>query len=109
MSLNQPGLLKNYMDRYITLPTKFHLFKAMVFPVVMYGCESWSIKKAERQRTDAFALPAFPALPRPPGRAQWALMGRHVVFLTRYDGELRGPLVQHQGSQVSMPVVRGSG
>ena len=35
--------------------------------------------------------------------------GRHVVFLTRYDGELRGPFLQHQGSQVSMPVVRGSG
>ena len=38
----------------ITLPTKFHLVKAMVFPVVMYGCESWAIKKAEHQRTDAF-------------------------------------------------------
>ena len=36
----------------ITLPTKFHLVKAMVFPVVMYGCESWTVKKAERQRTD---------------------------------------------------------
>ena len=40
----------------ITLPTKFHLFKAMVFPVVMYGCESWTVKKAERQRIDAFEL-----------------------------------------------------
>ena len=40
----------------ITLPTKFHLVKAMVFPVVMYGCESWSIKKAERRRIDAFEL-----------------------------------------------------
>ena len=40
----------------ITLPTKFHLAKAMAFPVVMYGCESWTIKKAERQRIDAFEL-----------------------------------------------------
>ena len=40
----------------ITLPTKVHLVKAMVFPVVMYGCESWTIKKAECQRIDAFEL-----------------------------------------------------
>ena len=40
----------------ITLPTKVHLVKAMVFPVVMYGCESWTIKKAECQRIDAFGL-----------------------------------------------------
>ena len=39
-----------------TLPTKVHLVKAMVFPVVMYGCESWTIKKAKHQRTDAFEL-----------------------------------------------------
>ena len=43
-------------SRHITLPTKAHLLKAMVFPVVMYGCESWTIKKAEHQRTDAFGL-----------------------------------------------------
>ena len=43
-------------SRDITLPTKVHLVKAMVFPVVMYGCESWTIKKAERQSTDAFEL-----------------------------------------------------
>ena len=41
-------------SRDITLPTKVHLVKALVFPVVMYGCESWTIKKAERQRIDAF-------------------------------------------------------
>ena len=41
---------------YITLPTKVHLLKAMVFPVVMYGCESWTIKKAECRRIDAFEL-----------------------------------------------------
>ena len=43
-------------SRDITLPTKFHLVKAMVFPVVMYGCESWTVKKAERQRIDAFEM-----------------------------------------------------
>ena len=43
-------------SRDITLPTKVHLVKAMVFPVVMYDCESWTIKKAEHQRTDAFKL-----------------------------------------------------
>ena len=43
-------------SRDITLPTKVHLVKAMVFPVVMYGCESWSVKKAERQTIDAFEL-----------------------------------------------------
>ena len=41
-------------SRDITLPTKVHLVKAMIFPVVMYGCESWTIKKAEHQRIDAF-------------------------------------------------------
>ena len=43
-------------SRDITLPAKIQLVKAMVFPVVMYGCESWTIKKAEHQRTDAFEL-----------------------------------------------------
>ena len=47
------SLLKS---RDITLPTKVHLVKAMVFPVVMYGCESWTVKKAESQRIDAFEL-----------------------------------------------------
>ena len=43
-------------SRDITLPTKVHLVKAMVFPVAMYGCESWTVKKAECRRTDAFEL-----------------------------------------------------
>ena len=51
--INLDSLLKS---RDITLPTKVHLVKAMVFPVVMYGCESWTIKKAERRRIDAFEL-----------------------------------------------------
>ena len=45
-----------FKSRDITLPTKAHLVKAMVFPVVMYGCESWTVKKAEHQRVDAFEL-----------------------------------------------------
>ena len=45
-----------FKSRDITLPAKVHLVKALVFPVVMYGCESWTIKKAEHQRTDAFEL-----------------------------------------------------
>ena len=43
-------------SRDITLPSKVHLVKAMVFPVAMYGCESWTIKKAEQRRVDAFKL-----------------------------------------------------
>ena len=50
---NLDSILKS---RDVTLPTKVHLVKAMVFPVVMYGCESWTIKKAEHQRIDAFEL-----------------------------------------------------
>ena len=45
-----------FKSRDITLPTRVHLVKAMVFPVVMYGCESWTVKKAECQRIDAFEL-----------------------------------------------------
>ena len=50
---NLDGILKT---RDITLPTKVHIVKAIVFPVVMYGCESWTIKKAKRQRTDTLKL-----------------------------------------------------
>ena len=48
--------LDSILKRDITLPTKVLMVKAMIFPVVMCGCESWTIKKAERQRTDAFKL-----------------------------------------------------
>ena len=60
---NLDSILKS---RDITLPTKVHLVKAMVFPVVMYGCESWTIKKAEHQRTDAFQLWCWRRLLRVP-------------------------------------------
>ena len=57
-------------SRDITLPTKVRLVKAMVFPVVMYGCESWTIKKAEHQRIDAFALWCWRRLLRVPWTAR---------------------------------------
>ena len=57
------------ISRYIILPSKEHLVKAMVFPVVMYGCESWTIKKAEHQRIDAFELRCWGRLLRVPWTA----------------------------------------
>ena len=59
-----------FKSRDITLPTKVHLIKAMVFPVVMYGCESWTVKKAERQRIDAFELWCWRRLLRVPSTAR---------------------------------------
>ena len=64
---NLDSILKS---RDITLPTKVHLVKAMVFPVVMYGCESWTIKKAEGQRIDAFELWCWRRLLRVPWTAR---------------------------------------
>ena len=64
---NQDRILKS---RDITLPTKVRLVKAMVFPVVMYGCESWTIKKAEYQRIDAFELWCWRRLLRVPWTAR---------------------------------------
>ena len=56
--------------RDITLPTKVHLVKAMAFPVVMYGCESWTVKKAKRRRIDAFELWCWRRLLRVPWTAR---------------------------------------
>ena len=66
---NVDSMLKS---RDITLPTKVRLVKAMVFPVVTYGCESWTVKKAERQRTDAFELWCWRRLLRVPWTARRA-------------------------------------
>ena len=63
---NLDNILKS---RDITLPTKVHLVKAMVFPVVMYGCESWAVKKAECQKIDAFELWCWRRLLRVPWTA----------------------------------------
>ena len=70
---NLDSILKS---RDMTLLTKVHLVKAMVFPVVMYACESWTIKKAERQRTDTFELWCWRRLLRVPWtarRSSWAI------------------------------------
>ena len=64
---NLDSILKS---RNLTLPTKVHLVKAMVFPVVMYGCESWTIKKAEHQRINAFELWCWRRLLRVPWTAR---------------------------------------
>ena len=71
---NLDSILKS---RDTTLPTKVHLVKAKVFPVVMYGCESWTIKKAECQRIDAFELRCWRRLLRVPwigGRSNWSIL-----------------------------------
>ena len=59
-----------FKSRDTTLPTKVHLVKGMVFPVVMYGCESWTVKKAEHQRIDAFELRCWRRLLRVPWTAR---------------------------------------
>ena len=64
---NPDGILKS---KDITLPTKVHLVKAMVFPVVMYGCESWTVKKAKSRRIDAFELWCWRRLLRVPWTAR---------------------------------------
>ena len=69
-----------FKSRDITLLTKAHLVKAMVFPAVMYGCESWTVKKAERLRTDAFELWCWRRLLRIPWTARrqpWDFFGRN--------------------------------
>ena len=71
---NLDSILKS---RDMTLSTKAHLVKAMVFPVIMYGCESWTIKKAERQRIDAFELWCWRRLLRVP----WTASGSNQSIL----------------------------
>ena len=96
--INLDSILKS---RDVTLPTKVCLLKAMVFPVVMYGCESWTIKKAERQRTDAFELWCWRRLLRVPWTArrsnqsilkeispEYSLEGLMVKLELQYFGHL---------------------
>ena len=74
ITTNLDSMLKS---KEITLPTKFDLVKAMVFPVVMYGCESWTLKKAEHQRINAFELWCWKRLLRVPwtaGRSNWSIL-----------------------------------
>ena len=85
-----PNLDSILKSRDITLPTKVSLVKAMVFPVVLYGCESWTIKKAEGQRTDALKLVLEKTLEspldckevqpvHPEGNQSWVFIGRTNV------------------------------
>ena len=75
--------LSIFKSRDITLPTKVCLVKAMVFPVVMYGCESWTIKKAERQRIDAFELWCW----RRPLRVPWTARRSYQSILKEISPE----------------------
>ena len=90
-----------FKSRDITLPTKVRLVKAMVFPVVMYGCESWTIKKAEHQRIDAFELWCWRRLLRVPWTArrsnqsivkeikpEYSLEGLMLKLKLQYSGHL---------------------
>ena len=93
---NLDSILKS---RDITLPTKVHLVKAMVFPVVMYGCESWTIKKSEHQRIDAFELWCWRRLLRVPWTARDRIQPVHPkgdqswVFIGGTDAEAETPIL----------------
>src|SRR5574341_1343895 len=76
-----------FKSRDITLPTKVCLVKAMVFPVVMYGCESWTVKKAEHQRTDAFELWCWRRLLRVPWTARRSNQSIPMVISFGYSLE----------------------
>ena len=91
---NLDSILKS---RDIALPTKVHLVKAMVFPVVMYGCESWNVKKAECRRIDVFELWYWRRLLRVPWTArrynQSILKISPWVFIGRTDVEAETPIL----------------
>ena len=88
-----------FKSRDITLPTKVHLVKAMVFPVVMYGCESWTVKKAECRRTDAFELWCWRRHLRVPWTARRSNQLVHpkgnqsCIFTGRTDVEAETPIL----------------
>ena len=80
-------------SRDITLPTKVCLVKAMVFPVVMYGCESWTIKKAESRWIDAFELWCWRRLLRVPWTARRSKGNQSWIFIERTDVEAETPIL----------------
>ena len=84
-----PNLDSILKSRDITLPTKVHLFKAMIFPVVMYGCESWTLKKAEHWRIDDFELWCWRRLLWVPWTARRS--NQSWVFTGRTDTEAETP------------------
>ena len=73
------------------MPTKVHLVKVMVFPIVMYRCESWTIKKAEHRRIDAFELWCWRRLLRVPWTANRS--NQPLIFIGRTDGEADCPIL----------------
>ena len=75
------------ISRHITLPTKVHLVKAMVFPVVMYGCESWTVRKAKRQRIDTFELWCWRRLLRVPWTARKSNQSILKEIIPEYSSE----------------------
>ena len=85
---NLDNILKS---RDITLSTKVHLVKAMIFPVVTYGCGRWTIKKAERRRIDAFELWCWRRLLRVPWTARRSKGDQSWVFIGRTDAEAEAP------------------
>ena len=91
---NLDSIMKN---RDITLPTKVHLVKAMIFPVVMYGCESWTVKKTGHRRIDAFELWRWRKLLRVPWtarRSNQSIQGdQSWVFIGRTDVEVEPPIL----------------
>ena len=83
-----------FKSRDVTLPTKVRLVKAMDFPMVTYGCESWTVKKAERQRIDAFELWCWRRLLRVPWTARMSTQGdQSWVFIGRTDAEAETPIL----------------
>ena len=86
-----------FKSREITLPTKVCLVKAMVFPVVMHGCESWTVKKAEHQRIDAFELVLEKTLESPLNCKEIQLVhpkgDQSWVFIGRTDAEAETPIL----------------
>ena len=96
---NLDSILKS---RDITLPTKVHLVKAMVFPVVMYECESWTVKKAECRRIDAFELWCWRRLLRVPWtarRSNQSILKEIRVFIGRTDVEAETPVLWPPGAK----------
>ena len=93
---NQDSILKS---RDITLPTKVRLVKAMVFPVVMYGCGSWTVKKAERQRIDAFELWCWRRLLRVPWTTRRSNQSILKEINPEYslEGLMQKPNLQYSG------------
>ena len=90
---NLDSMLKS---KDITLPTKVRLVKAMVFPVVMYGCESWTVKKAEHQRIDAFELCCWRRLltvPWTARRSNQSILKESWVFTGRNDAKAETPVL----------------